>query len=372
MTNLHDHQDAERLRHVLVVGATGSGKTSWLRALTLRDLVLRRGLLLLDPHGDLVDDVLALVPRHRKNDVVLVDPHRTDCPALNPLRGMSDETRDLKVSAIVATIRKLFDGAFWGPRSEHLLRNVLLALAEVRGATLLDAQRMLVDEAHRAWVLRQVSDPIVLAFWTREFPGYGRQLAPEVTAPLQNKLGALLATRVLRDVLTKTRPRFDAARAMARGAVVLARLSKGELGETAAYFLGGTILGAFQAAIMARAALPPSERSIFAITIDEATSLPMVVLRELLAEGRKYGAALTIATQSLAALPPDDRAGLLANAGTLVSFRVGGEDAEILSRELAFKYGAPTLTSLDMGEMVVRVGASPARHIANGSRPPPG
>jgi type IV secretory pathway TraG/TraD family ATPase VirD4 len=342
--------------HVLVVGKTGVGKSTLVRAILHRELMTGRGAALLDPHGDLADEILGDVPSFRRNDLILLDPTSADCRALNPLRGTNDRTRHLVVANVVAAIRKLFPDHAWGARTEHLLRHALLAAAEVRGGTIANAAQMLVDEDHRDWVLKQVADPNVLAFWSREFAGYGKTFAAEATAAPANKLGALLSSPLLRAVLTKTRPRLDLAKALVRSAFVVARLSKGALGEEAARFLGGLLLGMFQSAFFARAGEPAASRKRFTLAIDEATSFPATILLELLAEGRKFGASVVVSTQSLAALSPEVRSGLLANVGAIVAFRVGGEDAEILRPELAHEYGPKSLTSLGPGEMVVRIG----------------
>ena len=353
----------DRVRHVLVVGKTGTGKSTLLRTLARHDLVTGRGLLVVDPHGDLAQELQTDVPRFRRNDLLVFDPTDAACPGLNPLRNVATGARSLVVANVLATLKKLFGPESWGPRTEHLLRHALLALAEVRGATLADAARMLVDERHRAWVVRQITDDVVARFWTVEFAGYGKQLAAEASAAPLNKLGALLASPVVRAVVTRSRPRLDADTALARSRVVLARVPKGEIGEDAALFLGGLVLGAFQHAAMGRAALAPDQRKLFSVIVDEATSFAPAPLLALLAEARKYGVGLVLATQSLAMLPDPVRAALLGNVGALVVFRVGGEDAEIVEREVAAKFGVESLTSLDIGEAVVRASGRPASLI---------
>jgi DNA helicase HerA-like ATPase len=359
----------DRLRHVLVVGKTGMGKSTLLRSLCRRDIAEGHGLLLVDPHGDLAEQVLADLPRRRRNDLVVFDAKNPGtCPGLNPLRAVAPESRALVVSNVLATMRKLWP-EFWGPRTEHVLRHALLALTEVRGATLIDAQRMLVDDKRRRSVLRQVTDEGVLWFWAQEFASYGKNLTAEATAPVLNKLGALLASPVVRAVVTKARPLVDARMAMDRGRVVVASLPKGRVGEDAALLMGGLLLGAFQHAAMARADLPPEERRPFFLVIDEATSFATGPFLGMIAEARKYGVGLVLATQSLAVLPDDVRAALLGNVGTLVVFRVGGDDALILGREFGGDYGADNLMRLDVGEMIVRVGATLPRHAQATSEP---
>ena len=347
----------DRLRHVLIVGKTGTGKSTLLRAIAVSDLWRGNGLLLIDPHGDLAAEVGAHIPRFRKNDIVhfnATDPE--SCPGLNPLRSVAPALRPLVVSTILATIRKLFDAAFWGPRTEHVLRETLLALTEVRGATLDDARMMLVDDAHRRWVLRQVTDAHVQAFWAREFSRYNKAFGAEVTAPILNKLGALLASPPLRHIITKRRPVLDAERIMNSGRVVLASCPKGLVGEDATLLLGGLLLGAFQQSALARANVAMAERVPFFLIVDEAGSFASRPLLELLAEGRKYGVGLILATQSLAVLEDPVRAALLGNVGTMVSFRLGAEDAGLMESEFVHEFRASHLMRLAVGEMVVRIG----------------
>ncbi len=360
---------APQSSHKLLLGKTGSGKSTLLRSLARADLHADRGFLLVDPHGDLADQVLAKLPRRRRNDLVRLDATRPEaCPGLNPLRGVTPTTRPLVVSTILATMRKTWPEN-WGPRLEHILRHALLAVTEVRGATLADARDMLVDERHRAWVLKQLHDDVVLAFWVREFPGYGKHLAAEAVSPVLNKLGALLASPVVRDIVTKSRPTLDARRVMDRGRIVVAALPKGRIGEDATVLLGSLLLGAFQHATMARSDMPPAERRPFSILVDEVGSFATQPIVEMLAEARKYGVRLVLATQSLAALEEKLRAALLANVGELVCFRVGADDAEIVARELGGELQPRQLMDLDVGEHVVRTGAGRPRFVeATGHR----
>jgi DNA helicase HerA-like ATPase len=341
--------------HVLIVGATGSGKTTLLRALLARDMLLNLGVLLLDPHGDLARLNFRDVPKVRRNDLSFLDPTDPTCRGVNPLRGVTSTDRHLVVANVVAAVRKLFESNQWGARTEAFLRGAFAAAIELRGGTIADAARMLVDEDHRAWMLRQIRDPQTLDFWLREYAGYPKNFAAEAAAAPSNKLGSLLSSPALRSVLTKSRPRLDPSKALARSSLVLCDLAKGKLGEDPSRFLGGLLLGMFQSALFARTNTAIEERALFRIVVDEATSFPLSILISLLTESRKFGASLVLATQSAAALPFDARASLLGNVGCLVSFRVGGEDAAILRNEFADEYGPKSLTSLGVGEMVVRV-----------------
>lgn len=345
------------LRHALVVGKTGTGKSTLLASVAREYIAAGWGIAVIDPHGDLVAEVDAAVPRCRRNDVVRFDATReASCPGLNPLRLRAPEARGIVCSNLLAIMRKIWPDS-WGPRTEHILRHTILALLEVRSATLADAPRMLVDRARRDWVLRQASDVEVLRFWTHEFPGYGPRLEAEATAPVLNKLGALLASPVVRALVTKRRPALDAKLIMDRGRIVLASLPKGSIGEDAAYLLGSLLLGSLGEAALSRAGMPRESRRPFLLIADEATSFAIEPLLSLSAEARKFGLGLVLATQSVSALAPEVRAALLGNVGTLMVFQLGADDALQFSREFADDFGVRTLTRLGVGEMVVRSGA---------------
>lgn len=353
----------DRLRHVLVVGKTGMGKSTFMRDLVLGDIQHGTGVLLVDPHGDLANDVRQHIPRHRRNDLVFFDAANPPaCPGLNPLRNVDPGARSLVVSNMLATMRKIWPD-HWGPRTEHLLRHALLALTYVRGATLEDVPSLLLDERARRSVLRQVKDSRVQSFFAVELASYAKPFLSEILAPILNKVGALLATEAAAVVITKRRPVLNARKAMDRSAVVLASLPKGRIGEDGALFLGGLLLSAFQHAALSRADLPQSARTRFHLLVDEVQSFATGPLLGLIAEARKYGLGLVMATQSLSAMDPDVRATLLGNAGTLVSFRLGADDADLVAREFVHEFEAAHLMRLAVGEMVVRVGnARPALH----------
>jgi type IV secretory pathway TraG/TraD family ATPase VirD4 len=346
--------------HTLIVGKTGMGKSTLLKSLVASATARGEGVLLLDPHGDLADEVAGFIPKRRRNDVLLFDPRRpAESPGLNPFRNVAPDSRSVVVSGILATMRKTWPDA-WGPRTEHLLRHAFLALTEVRGATFEDARDMLSDEKRRAWVLKQTRNEGVIRFWVREFAGYDKRLQSEAVAPPLNKLGAFLANANVRAIVTKRRHLLDPDRCMAQSRIVLARLSKGAIGEDGAHLLGGLLLGLFQRATMAREALPPERRDPFAMFVDEVGSFATKPFLEILAEARKYGVSLALATQSLAVMDPELRAGILGNVGRLVSFRVGAEDAALLEKEFAGRFGPHGLMQLDIGERVVKDGGHQA------------
>jgi hypothetical protein len=332
------------------------GKSTLLRAHCNEVIRQGHGLLLVDPHGDLAEAVRSDIPRHRKNDLVWFDAaNPSACRGINPFRGITPQRRAIVVSNLLAIVRKLYSES-WGPRTEHAMRHAFLAVSEVRNATLVDAQRMLVDDQHRRWVLKQAKDEHVRFFWVKEFAGYGKDFGAQVTAPLLNKFGAILASPAVREIVTRHRPYLDARRAMDRKAIVLASLSKGRIGEDAAHLLGGLLIGAFQNAAMSRADIPRAERLPFTIVVDEIGSFVTGPFLELLAEARKYGVSLVMATQSLSAMDDQVRRPMLTNIGTLVAFRSGADDAELLLKEFAGLFRPEILMTMDIGECVVKRG----------------
>jgi len=348
---------AARAHHVLVAGKTGMGKSHLLSEVCVEEADRGGGFLLIDPHGDLAAEVQEKLPRRRRNDLVAfhaAEPE--DCPGVNPLRSLALGPPALAASNVLAVFRRLWAES-WGPRSEHLLRHTLLALTHVRGATLEDVRRMLVDDAHRRWVLKHLQDPAPLFFWTQEFPQYDKRLWSEITAPILNKLGNLLAVDTVRAVTTNTRRKLDASACMDSGKIVLASLPKGQIGWDGALFLGALILGEFARAAFGRATCPSQQRRPFLIVVDEAASFATAPFLELTAEARKYGISLFLATQSLAAMDEHTRHALLGTVGTLAAFRLGALDAEIVSREFGGEYAPQHLLKLPVGDVVVRCGA---------------
>lgn len=355
-----------RLMHTLVVGKTGQGKSTLLKEFALRDAENGHGLLLVDPHGDLAAEVVAELPRRRRGDLVVMDATDPEhCPGLNPLRAVKPEDRALVVANIIATFRRLFDPGLFGPRSEHILRHVLLALLETRGATFADARDLLIDERRRERILKQVTSDDVRGFWANEFLRYDKRFQSEMTSPLLNKLGAIIGNPLVKRIVTKSRPRLDARRLMDRGAIVIASIPRGRLGEDGTALLGGLLIGAFQQAALGRANVSRSDRRPFFMLVDELAVFAQAPLLSLVAEARKFAVGLVLATQSLAVLEPPVRTAILGNAGTLISFRVGADDAEIVSSELAGDVEATHLQRLAIHECVVQTGAARAVTLAD-------
>lgn len=343
------------LRHVAIIGKTGSGKSVLLEHLVRADLEAGRGLALLDPHGDLADSVAAAVPRRRKSDVVLLDPSdEHHAVGMNPLAGVTPAHRARAASGVVSAFRKAYPDA-WGPRTQHVLLNAVLALLEARGSTLLDVPRLLLEDRFRASVLRQVHDPIVRRFWEVELPAYGKSLTAEAFAPVLNKIGSALAWPATRAVLAERRRGLDVRCLIERRGVLVANLAKGKLGEEASALLGALLLAQLQSAAYARAETPPRERHAFHVYVDEAGSFATAAFGEMLAEARKFGIGAVMACQYLAQLDERLRDALIGNVGTLICFRLGAADAKVIGAELEPEITAGDLTRLGGHQIALRL-----------------
>jgi len=327
--------DAEaRRQHVYAIGKTGTGKSSLIFNMIVQDLEAGRGVGLIDPHGDLAESLLDAFPPWRADDLVYFDPSDTEYPvAFNLFAGVPQDARPQAASGIVAAFKHLW-GDSWGPRLEYILYAAVAALLECENVSLLGLQRMLRDSEYRAWVLRQVHDPLVRAFWLEEFAAWSESLQAEAIAPVQNKVGQLLMTPPLRNILGQVKRKIDLRFMMDDQRVFIANLAKGRFGEDKANLLGTLLLSQFQLAAMTRSDLPESERADFFLYADEFHNHATEGFASALAESRKYGLSLLLAHQYLAQLPAGMQQAIDGNVGTLISFRVGETDAPVMAREL--------------------------------------
>ncbi len=324
----------DRRRHLHVIGKTGTGKSTLLMSLMLQDLAAGRGLALLDPHGDLAQAVLDAVPPERTNDCLYLDPADRDFPvALNPLDGVPPAQRALVTAHLVAAFKHLWRDS-WGPRLEHILRNAIALLIDTPGSTLLGLSRLLVDEPYRDRLLRACTNPMVRHVWTHEIAEWGDGFAAEALSPVQNKIGALLAPPLIRNIIGQPRSTIDLAAVMNKRRILVANLSKASLGEGPAHLLGAFLATAFAQAAEARAAIPEEARVDFTLYADEFQSFATDSFALILSEARKWRLSLALAHQFFGQLPLQLRQAVLGNIGSLVAFRVGADDAEVLAREL--------------------------------------
>lgn len=348
-------QPGDARHHTYIIGKTGSGKTTLLRNMILQHLYLGHGLALLDPHGDLAEELLDHFPTSRADDLVYFNPGDLEFPiGLNLLANVPPDSRHLVASGIVAAFKSIWRDS-WGPRMEYILYNALAALLDCQNTSLLGVNRMLTDAEYRAWVVRQVADPFVRNFWAEEFASYDARFVREAIAPIQNKIGQFLMNPPIRNILGQVKSKIDFRFMMDTGRVFIANLSKGKLGGDKANLLGSLLATQFQLAAMSRTDSPEADRRDFHLFIDEFHNFTTDSFAAILAEARKYRLCLTLSHQYLDQLSPEVRQAVFGNAGTMIAFRIGHTDAELLAKEFANTFIPGQFVELDRYHIFIRL-----------------
>lgn len=336
----------DRRAHTYILGKTGTGKSTLLETLIRQDLSRGHGLALLDPHGDLVEKVLSQVPAERRDDLIYFDVTDAGVPlGFNPLESVAAQYRPLAASGLLSVFQHIWADS-WGPRLEHILRNVLLTLLEQPEATLADIPRLLDDAAFRKQAVGKVTNEQVRDFWLKEFAGYPARLRAEAIAPLQNKVGAFLSNPIIHRIVTQQRSAFRLRRMMDERKILLVNLAKGKIGADTTTLLGALLVSRMGLAALSRADQPEEERRDFYLYLDEFHNFTTLSLASMLSELRKYRLNLILAHQYLAQLDERLLAAILGNAGTIISFRIGPQDAETIAREFAPEFSATDLVNL--------------------------
>lgn len=309
----------------------------------LDDLKKGYGLALLDPQGDLVGKLYKKALFYRQPDLLYFDASNLNQPfGFNPLSNVSLDKRPLAASGILQVFKHLWKDS-WGPRLEHILRNCLLALLDYPNATFADILTLLSDKQFRGVVVKHLTNSQIKDFWTKEYEKYPERLRAEAISPIQNKVGAFLSNPVLKRILTKPQKKLNLRKIMDEGKVLLVNLAKGSLGEDTANLLGSLIISRFDLAALSRANIPESERKPYYLYADEFHNFTTHSLSGMLSELRKYGLSLTLSHQYLTQLELSIRDAVLGNVGTLICFRIGTTDAEILAPEFA-----PEINTVDL------------------------
>jgi hypothetical protein len=344
---------ADRRSHMLILGRTGMGKSTLLERLIVSDIRAGNGVALFDPHGDLSERIRAEALFARPHDLIDFDPVRQTI-GYNPLLVDDPARRHVVVAGVVSAFKKTWADS-WGPRLEHILRHGLLTLAEFPGATLVDLPQLLTDPVFRRKVVERVTDAHVLAFWKGEFDRYSPNVRTEAVGPILNKVGAVLASPVMRDVLGTRSAGLDLRAAMDSRKIILADLAKGRLGEDSSSLLGALMVSGIEQAALSRENQPELERVDFYLYVDEVASFATRSLVSLLQEARKYRVGLILAAQHLEPLGEEFEQALLGNVGTLVAFRVGVRDAKILADEFFPEFSVEDLVNLARGRVYIRL-----------------
>jgi len=324
----------DRRRHLYVVGRTGVGKSTLLLNLLTADINAGRGVGLLDPHGDLADQVIGVVPPQRTNDVIVFDPSdSTYAVGFNPLQCSNPARRDLVADDVVSAFNKIYD-LTQTPRLKDTLRNALYVLIE-QEESLVSLLLLLSDASYRDRVVARAEDDVARLFWTREFATWNERYRTEALSAIQNKVRPFLMNRSIRAIVGQKGPTLDLRQVMDDGKVLIANLSKGRIGEDNANLLGALLASSLQQAAMSRADIPEEQRCDFFLTVDEFQNYRTGSFASMLSEARKYRLCVTVAHQYLRQLDEETSNAVFGNVGSLVSFQVSGDDAENLARHLS-------------------------------------
>jgi len=342
-----------RMRHTHVIGASGTGKSTLLLSLILQDIARGEGVAVLDPHGDLIEEILARIPEECASDVVLLDPSDEDYPVgVNVLSARSERERTLLSSDLVAIFRRL--STTWGDQMHSVFANAIQAfLDSEQGGTLVDLRRFLIEDDFREHYLTTVRDPGVVYYFEKEFS----LLVGRPQGPILTRLDSFLRPRLIRAMVAQRESRIDFRAIVDEGKVLLVKLAQGAIGEENAALLGSLLVAKLQQVAMSREDVRPELRRPFHLVIDEFHHFVTPSMAALLSAARKYRVGLTLAHQELRQIDSRDRevsSALLTNAATRIVFRVGDEDAKKLEGGFAY-FDAMDLKNLGVGEAICRI-----------------
>ncbi len=345
----------DRRRHMYVIGKTGMGKTTMMENMVLHDIYAGHGVGVVDPHGDFAEKIIDYIPPHRINDVVYFNPADLNFPiGFNILEVKSEEQKHLVAAGLMATFKKIWPDV-WSSRMEYILNNTLLALLDYSGSTLLGINRLLADKEYRKKVIRNLKDPVVKAFWQNEFAQYNDRYAQEAVAPIQNKIGQFLSASVIRNMVAQVKSTINVRDLMDNKKILIMNLSKGRIGEDNSRLIGGMLITEIQLAAMERVDMPEEDRQDFFLYVDEFQNFATPSFANILSEARKYRLSLIMAHQYVAQLDEIVADAVFGNVGTLVTFRVGGSDAEALVKEFTPTFVEEDVVNLPKFSVILKL-----------------
>ena len=345
----------DRRRHLYMIGKSGVGKSVLMENMAMDDIREGRGIIIVDPHGELADKILSCVPDDRIDDVIVFDPADRAYPiAFNLLDKVEDDFKGMVASGFVGIFKKIF-GESWGPRLEHILRNTVLALLDYPESTMLDIPRMLTEKRFREKVVSFVVDPVIRDFWVTEFAQYDAKFRTEAVSPILNKVGQFLSTPTIRNIVGQPHSRINIREIMDSEKILLLNLSRGKIGEDNSALLGAMMITKIQLAAMSRADVTIDQRPDSYLYVDEFQNFATESFSVILSEARKYNLNLTIANQYITQMPEIVRDAVFGNAGTIVAFRVGGTDADFLVKEYEPVFEANDLVNLDKYHVYIKL-----------------
>lgn len=327
----------DRRQHMYILGKSGTGKSTMLSNMMIQDVARGEGLCVVDPHGELVESLLTMIPENRIDDVIYFNPSDTDFHmGFNVLEIIDPKYKHLVASGLMGIFTKMWANV-WSSRMEYILNNCILALLDTPGSTLLGVPRLLVDKSYRKEIVNNITDPVVKAFWVQEYEAWQEKFRNEAIAPIQNKVGQFLSTAIVRNIIGQQKSTIDVYDIMNSKKIFLVNLSKGRIGEDNSSLLGGMIITKIQLAAMERVRIKEEERQDFYLYVDEFQNFVTDSFASILSEARKYRLNLIIAHQYIDQLVVESSAtvrdAVFGNVGSMVVFRVGARDAEFLEQE---------------------------------------
>ncbi len=345
----------DRRRHLYIIGKSGVGKTKLLELMIRQDVTYGHGMCLIDPHGDVIEAMLDYIPKERIEDVCIIDPSDVDFPAsFNPLANVDPMFKFQLTQGLIEVLQKQF-GANWTPRLEHVFRFTCLALLDYPHATMRGMISMLTDRNYRQKVVEYITDDMVKRFFAIEFADWSEKFDTDAIIPLVNKLGQFLSDPLLRNIFGQKQNKIDISKLMNDRKIIFINLSKGSIGEENSSFFGSMFLTKIKQAGMERAAIPENERNDFYLYVDEFQNIVTQTFENILSEARKYGLNLTVAHQYVGQILPKVHQAVLGNVGSVITFRVGGEDAVKLKPEFAPIFEVKDMINLAVGEIYVKM-----------------
>ena len=348
----------DRSRHMYVIGKTGMGKSTLLENMAIQDIQNGEGVAFIDPHGGTAEKLLEYVPENRIKDVLYFAPFDMEHPiSFNVMEDVGIDRRHLVVNGLMSTFEKIWED-MWSARMAYILNNTLLALLEYPGSTLLGINRVLSDKEYRKKIVENVKDPSVKSFWVDEFGKYTDKYAAEATPAIQNKVGQFTSNPLIRNIIGQSASSFDIRKIMDEKKIFIINLSKGRVGEGNANLLGSMLITKIYLAAMSRADASAGELHKlpnFYLYVDEFQSFANKSFADILSEARKYKLNLTIAHQYIEQMEEEVRDAVFGNVGTMVAFRVGAYDAEVLEKEFAPQFTLEDIVNLGIHQIYLKL-----------------
>ena len=351
-------KEGDRTKHTYIIGKSGMGKSTLLENLALQDINNGEGLCFIDPHGSTAEKLLDHIPESRIKDVVYFAPFDDEHPiGLNVLEKVEPSKRFLVANGLMAAFKKLFVDQF-SARMEYVLNNIILALLENDGQTLLGVNRMLFDKEYRKFIVSNVTDPTVRDFWLNEYANYTDKTAQELAPAIQNKVGQFVSNPLIRNIIGQKKTSFNIRELMDEKKILIVNLSKGKVGEGNANLIGSLLITKIYLAAMSRADIDPyaaEKLPPFYFYVDEFQNFANESFASILSEARKYKLALTVAHQYIEQMTDEVKAAVFGNVGTMITFRVGATDGEVFEKEFAPYFILDDFVNLSAHQIYLRL-----------------